>query len=102
MCALFGFLDYAGITPHKTLKKLVRALSIESEVRGTDATGFAYCLNGDIRIYKAALPARKVNFFLPPNTKVVTGHTRMQTKGDSSFLDNNHPFCRQSGIENWR
>ena len=31
MCALFGWLDYKGIIPHKILKKLTQALANSAE-----------------------------------------------------------------------
>ena len=36
MCALYGFINYGKILSKKELKKLVRNLSIASELRGTD------------------------------------------------------------------
>ena len=40
MCALFGWLDYKGIIPHKILKRLTQALANAAEERGTDAAGY--------------------------------------------------------------
>ena len=51
MCALYGFINYGKILSKKELKKLVRNLSIASELRGTDASGVAYVRNGKIVIY---------------------------------------------------
>ena len=42
MCAIFGFLDYKGVLSNATLKKLINALAVNAEVRGTDATGISY------------------------------------------------------------
>ena len=36
MCAIFGFLDYGKKISANTLKKLIRALSVAAESRGTD------------------------------------------------------------------
>lgn len=46
MCAIFGFLDYKGIIGNSVLKRLIEALSVCAEVRGTDATGISYVKNG--------------------------------------------------------
>ena len=44
MCALFGIIDHKNQWSKKQKDKMIRALSQASEVRGTDATGIAYCL----------------------------------------------------------
>ena len=62
MCALYGFINYGKILNKKELKKLVRNLSISSELRGTDASGVAYVRNGKVVIYKKPQPSHEVNF----------------------------------------
>ena len=42
MCAIFGFLDYGKKISASKLKKLINALAVNAEVRGTDATGISY------------------------------------------------------------
>ena len=42
MCCLFGFYDYGRSLSAKQKSRLVSALSVAAEVRGTDATGIAY------------------------------------------------------------
>ena len=42
MCAIFGFLNYGNKINGTILKRLIKALSINAEVRGTDATGISY------------------------------------------------------------
>lgn len=92
MCALFGWLDYKGIVPYKTLKKLTQALANAAEERGTDASGISYIKDGKVTIYKRPKPAHKLKFNIPDGTKAVMGHTRMTTQGNEKFNYNNHPF----------
>lgn len=92
MCALFGWLDYKGIVPYKTLKKLTQALANAAEERGTDASGIAYINDGKVTIFKRPKPAHKVHFNAPDGTKAIMGHTRMTTQGNEKHNFNNHPF----------
>ena len=92
MCALYGFINYGKILNKKELKKLVRNLSISSELRGTDASGVAYVRNGKVVIYKKPQPSHEVNFYFPSDITLLTGHTRMATHGDARNNYNNHPF----------
>ena len=92
MCALFGWLDYKGIVPHKILKKLTQALANSAEERGTDASGISYVRDGRVVIFKRPKPAHKLRFNVPDGTKAVMGHTRLTTQGTQKFNYNNHPF----------
>ena len=92
MCAIFGFLDYGRMVPHKVLSKLLRELSIAAECRGTDATGISYVNNGKMVTFKKAKPAHKVNLYFPKGTAAVIGHTRFTTQGSEKQNYNNHPF----------
>ena len=92
MCALFGWLDYKHIIPHKILKKLTQALANAAEERGTDAAGISYVKNGKVTIFKRPKPAHKIRFNTPDDTKAVMGHTRLTTQGNQKFNQNNHPF----------
>ena len=92
MCALYGFINYGKVLNQKELKRLVRNLSIASELRGTDASGVAYVRNGKIVIYKKPQPSHEVNFYFPSDITILTGHTRMATHGDARNNYNNHPF----------
>ena len=60
MCSIFGFVNYGNKVNGHQLKELVRALSIEAESRGKDASGIAYVKNGKLVIYKKAEPAHKM------------------------------------------
>lgn len=93
MCAIFGFVNYGNAVSKKNMKELVNKLAVESEVRGTDASGIAYVKKGKIVIYKKPSPAHKMKFYFPENTTILTGHTRMATQGNARFNYNNHPFA---------
>lgn len=92
MCALFGWLDYKGIVPYKTLKRLTHVLANAAEERGTDASGISYVNDGKVTIFKRPKPAHKVHFNAPDSTRAIMGHTRMTTQGNGKFNQNNHPF----------
>lgn len=101
MCAIFGYLDYKGIVGNSVLKRLIKALSVEAEVRGTDATGISYVKDGGIVTFKKPKPAHKVKLYFPKETRAVVGHTRMTTQGDEKHNYNNHPFEGRCGKENF-
>lgn len=101
MCAIFGFMDYKGIIGNTSLKKLIKALSIEAECRGTDATGISYVNDGEMVTFKKAKPAHKVKLYFPADTKCVICHTRMTTQGSEKYNYNNHPFEGKCGRENF-
>lgn len=92
MCCLFGFYDYGEILPRKYRSRLLSALSIASEERGTDATGIAYNYNGKQIIYKRPIPAHLMWYRVPVEAAVVMGHTRFATQGSEKRNENNHPF----------
>ena len=92
MCCLFGVYDYGGSLSSKQKSRIVSALAIASEARGTDATGIAYRNGARLCIYKRPFPARWMRFRIPAATKAVMGHTRMTTQGSEKQNCNNHPF----------
>ena len=79
MCCLFGFYDYGHSLSAKQKSRLVSALAVAAEARGTDATGIAYLTNSHLSIYKRPLPAHRLRFRIPAAANVVMGHTRMTT-----------------------
>lgn len=97
MCCLFGFYDYGGILTRKHRSRLLSALSIASEERGTDATGIAYNHNGKQIIYKRPIPAHLMWYRVPVEATVVMGHTRFATCGDPKINIQNHPFPGLAG-----
>ena len=92
MCCLFGVLDHHGTLTRRQRQRLVTALSVAAQVRGTDATGLAYISGDRLRICKEPRPSRSVHFHLPEDAAVVMGHTRMTTQGNACRNYNNHPF----------
>ncbi|WP_283674734.1 class II glutamine amidotransferase [Butyricicoccus sp. Marseille-Q5471] len=95
MCSLFGLIDYKGVLNSRAKNHILNTLARICEARGTDATGIAYHSGGKLCIYKRPLPAHRVKFRVPPDVKVVMGHTRMTTQGNAKFTQNNHPFRGQ-------
>lgn len=98
MCAIFGFLNHGNKVSNVVLKKLIKALSICAEVRGTDATGISYVNDGKIVTFKKPVPAHKVKLYFPTGTKAVIGHTRFTTQGSEKCNYNNHPFESEKGF----
>ena len=92
MCSLFGIIDYKNSLPAFARRTILRVLSQECEVRGTDATGIAYVSNDGMHVYKRPVAASKFKFTLPRESHMVIGHTRMTTKGSQDINSNNHPF----------
>ena len=90
MCGLFGFSCYEN-EPVKNLSVLTNSLAEHSAVRGTDATGIAFCKNG-IQIQKDAKSAYALDFKHPDTIRALIGHTRHATHGDAKKNQNNHPF----------
>ncbi len=93
MCAIFGFLDYGKKISYKMLVKLLKALSIAAESRGTDATGISYVREKQIVTFKKPVPAHELQLYFPKHTTTLIGHTRFTTQGDEQQNYNNHPFC---------
>lgn len=95
MCGLYGVLSYGNDT--KDIAEITEALAIESAVRGTDATGYAYNSGGHINVQKKSKSAYEMNFIVPKHTAAVMGHTRHATQGTLKFNGNNHPFRGRCG-----
>ena len=101
MCAIFGLIDYEHRLTTRAKEKILKVLSKECEIRGTDATGFAFNHNGHISIFKRPLPARKMHLHLPDEVYAIMGHTRMATQGSEKLNYNNHPFPGRAGNKNF-
>lgn len=97
MCCLFGMMDLHHSLSGPQRSRIMSVLSVESEVRGTDATGIAYNSEGKLRIYKRPSPAHKLRFQIPEDASVIMGHTRMTTQGNEKYNRNNHPFAGRAG-----
>ncbi len=97
MCAIFGLIDYNRVFTTKQREKLLKVLSKECEIRGIDATGFAFNTREHLTIYKRPLAAHKLHLHLKDDANIIMGHTRMATQGDKSDNRNNHPFSGKIG-----
>lgn len=97
MCGLFGFVDYKNYWSGKEKEKLIFTLAKESKIRGTDATGIAYCTNEILHIFKRPIPSYQIKFHLDKKVSIVMGHTRMATQGNHLKNYNNHPFWGKAG-----
>ena len=92
MCGLFGFSNYSG-EKIKNLCELTNSLAQQSTVRGTDATGIAFCNSKGISILKESKAAYMLDFVHDDNIIALTGHTRHSTQGSKNKNYNNHPFA---------
>lgn len=99
MCAVFGLIDYEKVFSTKQREQILRVLSKECEVRGTDATGFAFNSRNELKIFKRPAPAHKMHLHLSEDSNIILGHTRMATQGYKQKNFNNHPFFGDAGDE---
>ena len=67
MCGIYGVLSYKDKL--KDMNELVDLLGMESAERGTDATGVAYSILGNMKINKSAVSAYKFNPNIPKFVK---------------------------------
>ena len=92
MCAIFGLIDYKCVFTATQRECFMNVLATECEIRGTDATGFAFNSGGKLKIYKRPVAAHEISLKLSEDANVILGHTRMATQGDCKLNYNNHPF----------
>ena len=92
MCAIFGLIDYKRVFTAAQRECFMNVLATECEIRGTDATGFAFNSGGKLKIYKRPLAAHEISLKLDEDANVILGHTRMAKQGDCNKNYNNHPF----------
>ena len=90
MCGLFGFVHYGNKI--KDLSALTNSLAEQSAVRGTDATGIAFCDSKGVKILKESKSAYRLKFKHPDEIFSLIGHTRHSTQGSEKRNYNNHPF----------
>jgi len=91
MCGLYGFVNYSG-EKMKNLADLTNSLSEQSAIRGTDATGIAFCNSSGISVLKESKSAYRLDFKHSDEICSLTGHTRHSTQGSEKHNYNNHPF----------
>ncbi len=92
MCAIFGLIDYGKVLTAVQRECFMNVLATECELRGTDATGFAFNSGGKLQIYKRPVAAHEISLKLSEDANIILGHTRMATQGDCKKNYNNHPF----------
>ena len=90
MCGLYGFVRYGNKL--KDLADLTNSLAEQSAIRGTDATGIAFCNTSGINVLKESKSAYRINFKHSDDVISVIGHTRHSTQGSEKKNYNNHPF----------
>lgn len=122
MCGIFGMAFQKGhdMNNAEEVKYILDSLLVESQARGSDASGVALVSSAKTSVVKHRLPASKlietdfykesVERFLWPidksNTKadpiMILGHTRFKTKGTPLNRDNNHPIVSNKivGVHN--
>lgn len=98
MCGLYGVIASKGLVG---IESLVYELGCAAAVRGTDATGIAYLLDGKLEIEKASKSAYNFRVALPKGTRCVLGHTRRTTQGSAKHNYNNHPFRGLAGHQHF-
>lgn len=93
MCGILGYCQQSGAKKHLT------RLLLESQARGSDATGLAYIVDEMLYHVKGAIPSSKfvcgqvyADFMTKRDPKILIGHTRAKTQGDASNNLNNHPL----------
>lgn len=101
MCCLFGLIDYGHHLSGRQKTRMVQALALESEARGTDAAGISYYKDGILHVEKRPGPAHLSRFRVPKDAWTVMGHTRMTTQGNAKKNQNNHPFVGCIGKEDF-
>lgn len=97
MCGLFGYIRYGENI--KGLVDLTNSLAEQSAIRGTDATGIAFCNVNGLNVFKDNKSAYKLDFKHSDEIIAMIGHTRHSTQGSEKRNYNNHPFpgkCRNS------
>jgi glucosamine 6-phosphate synthetase-like amidotransferase/phosphosugar isomerase protein len=107
MCGILGIACYKNEPVEYRLAGDIRALTkkllVESEVRGSDASGLCVLSDNKASLFKINLPSSDMikedgynrvisNVSVGRRIKSIIGHTRMKTKGDQIYNINNHPI----------
>ena len=90
MCGIGGFSLTAGSKVNS--RKLAHALLSELELRGNQASGYAWATGRESGIFKKDVTGSKLKTFgMPKRAQNVILHTRMATHGSIRDMRNNHP-----------
>ena len=119
MCGILGMAFQKGHTmkDSEEVQEIWRRLLVESNVRGSNATGCAFINLHEAMVIKHNIPSRRfvdTNYYKTVVEKrlrmngdhveplVVLGHTRLKTKGEPTNTHNNHPILtnRVIGVHN--
>ncbi len=97
MCSISGFSLVPGSRVNSRV--LANALLTEGEVRGTDASGWAYTTReGKRGMFKKDVPGSQLSLKgMPRKADAVILHTRFATQGHQSVNENNHPQISPNG-----
>ena len=90
MCGIGGF--SLSNTSKLNPRKLSNSLLTEMDIRGNQASGYAYQSRNASGFYKNAVAGAKLNLKgMPKSAQSVILHTRYATHGKTSVQANNHP-----------
>ena len=99
MCGIVGYKAFGKEVPKK---RELENLLIETQYRGTDATGVAWIENDALQIFKQEGSAKELiktkNWKKIKVPKVMIMHCRAQTQGTFKNNKNNHPVFNKQGM----
>lgn len=115
MCGILGMAFQTGHTMGNSgeVRKIWKKLLIESNIRGSDATGSVFIDIRNAMVIKHHIPARtfvETNYYKEISKRrivmgvgenepiVIIGHTRMKTQGTPLNMHNNHPIIANNVI----
>lgn len=75
MCAIFGLIDYQKVFTAAQRECFMNVLANECEIRGTDATGFAFNSGGKLQIYKRPVAAHEISLKLSEDANNLGAYT---------------------------
>jgi len=90
MCSIAGF--SLSTNSKINTRRLSHALLVEMDVRGNQASGFAWQSNDGSGLFKNNVAGARLNLkTMPKNAGVAVLHTRYATHGSIKVMANNHP-----------
>lgn len=90
MCSIAGF----SLSQNSTInpRKLSHALLVEMDVRGNQASGFAYQTSTTSGVYKKNVAGANLSVKrMSKGARLAVLHTRYATHGSAKVMENNHP-----------
>lgn len=93
MCGITAISRAANVSSIPDMRAFLRLAALAIEPRGRDATGFAWVDDKGQWYWKTPNTAHEAvrDAPLALHTQTAIGHTRMATKGDRKYSENNHP-----------